>query len=494
MFACVYCQNLTPGVSLADFAYSFSPLVEETALDTVVLDVEGCELLFGSAYELANDIANRAASAKAAGGLGCKVNVAIAGNPDAAIHAARFYQGISFISPGEELTGLGDLPIESLQFQVTSPGPMSNVQSPTLKKKTLDIGHRTLDEKEFQDICETLRLWGVRTFRDFAALPLTGVSERLGQTGVKLQQLAGGKTKRHLKLKQPAPVFHHSLELEHPIAELEPLSFIFARLLNQLCATLDTYALATNELRVQLKLENQESHERVLNLPHPMRDNKVFLKLLLLDTEMHPPASAVAAVSIGCEPVKPRVLQNGLFIPLAPEPEKLELILARLAKLLGPENVGSPELIDTHRPDAFRVKRFALKTTREKKRRTRKASLRPAHPPVSSETLAPLIGFRIFRPPLKAMVEATRGYPTQISAWSKKLSVHGKIVRLAGPWRTTGDWWRLKNWARDEWDVAVESRSGSTVVSSHTDLPTQVLYRIYRDLRNGSWFVEGSYD
>ena len=38
---------------------------------------------------------------------------------------------------------------------------------------------------------------------------------------------------------------------------------------------------------------------------------------------MHPPAEAIVAVSINCEPVKPRVLQTGLFIPLAPEPEKL---------------------------------------------------------------------------------------------------------------------------------------------------------------------------
>ena len=222
-----------------------------------------------------------------------------------------------------------------------------------------------MDEKKRHDeilkILETLTLWGVRTFRDFASLPVAGISERLGQEGIRLQQLASGKTERHLKLKQPAPVFENSIELEHALAELEPLSFIFARLLNQLCASLNAYALATNELRVRMKLEDETSHERRLNLPSPMRDPKVFLKLLLLDTEMHPPQVAVIGVTIACEPVKPRVLQNGLFIPLAPQPEKLELTLARLAKLVGPENTGSPELVDTHRPGAFRMKRFGLK-------------------------------------------------------------------------------------------------------------------------------------
>src|SRR5258705_3038428 len=139
-----------------------------------------------------------------------------------------------------------------------------------------------------------------------------------------------------------------------------------ARLLNKICANLNAYALPTNALQVEMKLEGGAAHEIKLNLPYPMRDHKVFLKLLLLETEMHRPPAAVVGVSINCEPVKPRVLQTGLFIPLAPEPEKLELMLARLAKLVGAENIGSPELLDTHRPDAFCIKRFELK---EKKRR-----------------------------------------------------------------------------------------------------------------------------
>ena len=326
----------------------------------------------------------------------------------------------------------------------------------------------------------------------FAALPTAGVSERLGQAGVRLQQLASGKTDRHLKLIQPAPVFENSIELEHPLAELEPLSFILARLLNQLCAKLNAYALATNELQVQMKLENGTSHDRKLSLPYAMRDHKVFLKLLLLDTEMHPPPSAIVAVSIACEPVKPRVAQNGLFIPLAPEPEKLELTLARLTKLVGPENIGSPELLDTHRPDAFRVKRFALKgrnNLRNAAREENRAGLQSGNWRDGQSAMS--LAFRVFRPPLRALVEAAKGYPTQISAWSSDRSVHGSIVRMAGPWRTTGDWWRTDFWARDEWDVAVESRSAK---GGPTGAPLQILYRIYRELRNGSWFVEGIYD
>ena len=102
--------------------------------------------------------------------------MAIAANPDAAIHAATHLKGITFVSPGEELTCLGDFPIEHLDYSLIN-----------VEKKVAD------------EILETLRLWGIRTFADFAALPVTGVSERLGQEGIKLQQLAAGKTERHLR-------------------------------------------------------------------------------------------------------------------------------------------------------------------------------------------------------------------------------------------------------------------------------------------------------
>lgn len=444
MFACIHVWKLPAALSLTEFAYSFSPVVAEVRSGTVVIDVDGCELLFGSAYQLANEIARRAQELKTA------VSVAVAANPDAAIHAATHLKGITFVSAGEELICLGGFPIERLDYSLVS-----------------------VEKGVAAEILETLRLWGVRTFADFAALPVAGVSERLGQTGLKLQQLAAGKTERHLHVKQPAPVFSNSLELEYPISELEPLSFIFGRLLHQLCAALDAYALATNELCVTMQLEDQTTHERKLSLPHPMRDHKVFLKLLLLDTEMHPPAAAVTAISLACEPVKPRVVQHGLFVPLAPAPDKLELTLARLAKLVGEENLGSPALLDTHRPDAFTINKFVLPSKINNRQ--------------SSITNHQCLGLRMFRPPLRAVVETAQGLPAQISAWGKQRSVYGKVVQLAGPWRTTGDWWREDRWARDEWDVAVTP-------SSKTSSEAPALYRIYRQLDSEMWFVEGNYD
>src|SRR5260370_3119751 len=97
-----------------------------------------------------------------------------------------------------------------------------------------------------------------------------------------------------------------------------------------------------------------------------MRNSKTLLRLLLFDIEAHPQQAASVAVTISVQPVKPRASQTGLFIPLAPEPERLEITLARLAKLVGADNVGSTELLDTRRPDAFRMKRFSVAGARKK--------------------------------------------------------------------------------------------------------------------------------
>jgi protein ImuB len=447
---------------LVDLAFTFSPLVEQTTADTVVLDVAGQDLLFGSpanpavddnaeidsARALASEIVRRATQ------LGFRVNVSVAANPDAAIHSARSFKGVTLIPAGRESLHLGNLPLKMLDYSLAD-----------------------IEKERVEEIGETLELWGLRTFSDFAGLPLAGVAQRLGQAGVRLQKLAQGKSDRQMVLVQPPLGFEQSLELEHPVEELEPLSFILSRLLNQLCANLHAHALATNELRLRLKLEDKTEHERTITLPVPMHNPKTLLRLLLFEIEAQPPPAAVISVTIIAEPVKPRVAQTGLFIPLAPEPEKLELTLARLAKLVGADKVGSPELLDTHRPDAFRMKRFSI-STQKKSRRNRQSAIgnRPC-----------TMGFRIFRPSWRAEVQTMHGRPTRIGAHDVKSSclVRGKVICASGPWRTSGDWWRPDVWARDEWDIAVAD-----------SIPKQsdVLCRIYRDVQSEEWFVEGIYD
>jgi protein ImuB len=412
MFACLHGNG-----PLTALALEFSPVVERTGPGTALFDISGLDRLFGHPQDVAAAIVRRAAE------LQVKANLAIADNPDAAICAARGFSGTSLIPHGDEAKFLGELPVTLL-----SPSP---------------------------ELQATLERWGIRRFRDLAALPPLGIAERLGPEGLHLRERARGEAERKLAPLEEPPRFEDAYEPEYPVDLLEPLAFLLARLLNGLATRLATRGLATDELRLRLELENRRTHERTLRLPAPSLDCKALLKLMQFDLEAHPPEAPVVRLRLEMNPAKPPAAQGGLYTPMAPEPVKLELTLARIRMVVGKDRVGSPELLDTHRPDAFRIGEFG--------------KARPVvEPPVQTR-----LALRLFRPPRLARVAVASGKPSFVAAEG----IRGKVLDLAGPWRTSGDWWTADPWSRDEWDIALSNGA---------------LYRIFCEPKG--WFVEGNYD
>src|SRR5579859_80882 len=472
--------------ALLDCAQSFSPCVEDAAADTALIDLAGMESLLGSLPQISRAIAARAAT------LGLEANVAVASNPDAALLAARGFPGVTVIPPGKEAMQLGQLAVDVL-FHDHLEGE---------------------ENKSAGRLLETLERWGIRNLRAFAALPQVSLSERLGQDGLRLQQLARGVASRILVPVEPPLVFEEAIELEHPITLLEPLAFLLNRLLEQICARLGSRALATQELRLTLELSNltgldddwesigmpsesdgtdtamlgqkiftqqskinNQQFGRVLRLPLPMLDHKLFLKLLQLDLNANPPGAPIVKIHLAAEPARPRSAQGGLFLPPSPEPEKLELTLARIAGMVGEHKVGALELLDTHHPEGFRMRRFVAEVARKtpQKENSDSAALGSA---VAKSAVTAL---RRFRPPLRANVALENGEPARVTCPRKK-EVQGDVLWKAGPWRFSGDWWEHDAWSRDEWDIALQNRDAIA------------LYRLVHDLLAGAWFVEGTYD
>jgi protein ImuB len=478
-------QESVAHAALLDCAQSFSPRVEDAAVDTVLVDLEGMESLFGSLPKIAHNLFRRAAD------LGLDGNVAVASNPDAAALAARGFSGVTVIPSGQEAESLGSLLVEVLF------GDLIESKKQEGKQKEDERG------KKSECLLATLERWGIRDLRSLAALPEIALSERLGQEGLRLQKLARGAASRTLVPVEAPAVFEEAIELEYPIVLLEPLAFLLNRLLEQICARLAARALNTQELRLTLALQNltgvdpqletfgipsesdalhNEAHApaphfisgrqnkfcRTLRLPLPMLDAKLFLKLLQLDLNAHPPGAPILKIHLAAEPARPRSAQGGLFLPPSPEPEKLELTLARIAGLVGEPRVGSAELLDTHRAEGFRMRRFT-----------------PAAPKINlqkaAEEKSAVAALRLFRPLLRATVTLENGEPARVVC-SKKKEVQGNVLWKAGPWRSSGDWWEREAWARDEWDIALQNAD------------SVALYRLVHDLLGGSWFVEGTYD
>jgi len=453
-------QESAAHAALLDCAQSFSPCVGDAAFDTAVLDLAGMESLFGSQTEISRAIFKRA------GTLGLAANVALASNPDTAALAARGFTGVTVIPAGKEADQLGSLPLE------------------VLFANRIEKDHLDGDQKETGDrLLETLDRWGIRNLHALAILPEIALSERLGQEGLRLQQLARGATSRTLVPVEAPQIFEEAVELEHPIVLLEPLAFLLNRLFEQLCARLGSRALATQELRLTMELENFSSRNqqskinnqqflRTLRLPQPMLDAKVFLKLLQLDLNAHPPGAPILKIHLAAEPARPRSAQGGLFLPPTPEPEKLELTLARIATMVGVNNVGAVELLDSHRPEGFRMRCFVAEVPRKS---SPEKTLDPA------EEKSAVTALRRFRPPLRVQVTLENAQPISL-ACAKKKEIQGEVLWKAGPWRSSGDWWEREAWSRDEWDLAL--RNGEAIS----------FYRLVHDLLGGNWFVEGTYD
>src|SRR6202521_2969946 len=335
-------QETSAHAALLDCAQSFSPEVEDSSPGTVLLNLGGLEPLFGPLSTIARNLAQRVSQ------MGLEANIAVAANPDAALLGARGFPGVTLIPEGREAEQLGDLPVDVLLESFSS------------------------DAEQAARWIETFDRWGIRKLRALAALPEVPVSERLGQQGIRLQKLARGAAPRNLRVLEPQLIFAESVELEYPIVLLEPLAFLLNRMLEQVCARLRSRALAAQELRLNLELAATQQNgcafftctltrqfTRTLRLPTPMLDTKIFLKLLQLDLQAHPPGAPIVKIHLSADPARPRALQSGLFRPVFPEPEKLELTLARIAGIVGEGRVGSVELLDTHREGAFAVRHFA---------------------------------------------------------------------------------------------------------------------------------------
>jgi protein ImuB len=412
-FACL--RGDGPGTDFDEIAREFSPRIQRHANGCVVLDVSGLGRLIGDAAAIQRELERAVAD------RGLAASVAVASTQTSAM----------------------------LRTFGTSLAALQQFLGPGADPKPFDI----------------LRRWGLTAIAELASLPPGDLAARLGQHGVRLQQLARGIDPRPLVPDPGVRRFVDTMELEWPIEELEPLSFVFARLLDTLAVALEQADRGAAAMHLDLRLVNRTHHARTLQLPAAMRDPRVLRTLLLLDLESHPPPAAIDIVTIEIDPAPARIVQYSLLERARPSDETLATLNARLNALVGDTRVGSPVLLDTHRPDAFEMRRFDG------------ARPRLTVTPPSTATFA----LRRFRPPIAIRVALEHGRPAHIPIDRQRMP-GGRVVDAAGPWRTSGEWWGhapSARWNRDEWDVALADGS---------------ICRIFFDRDSNRWFMDGVVD
>lgn len=423
-------EEATAREALLECAGCYSPRVEDSSNDRsflCALDIAGTTGLFGPPETLARNLLTRV------GALGITACVAVSHNFHAAVTAAQapLPMLVRVIPSGEESTALAALPLTVLDLT--------------------------------EEQAEILALWGIDTLGKLAALPDKELISRMGQTGKRLRQMARGEAPHLFQPLEPAFKLQERMELDSPVEVLDALMFVANLMLEQLILRAAARVLALASVSITLILEGGAMHTRTVRPALPTNDRQLWLKLLHLELESHPPQAAVRAVELDAESGNTSQVQLGLFSPQLPEPSRLDVTLARIRAIVGDENAGCAALTDTYQLDGFRMEPFSISSTG--------SSEIPSAPPRPA--------MRRLRPPEPVSVVLQSERPRAFSFRERRYAVE----HAYGPWLTGGEWWAATRWGYEQWDLVARAYDGATLCAC-----------LMHDLLRHQWQMVGLYD
>jgi protein ImuB len=416
---------------LLECAGGFSPRVEDRSEEAAFLcciDIAGTSNLFGPPEMLASTLLQRVRA------LGIAARIAVSSNLYTAVCVVKGSSpssSIKVVASGDEATGLAPLPVAVLE--------LSEMQA------------------------EIFGLWGIRTLGEVAALPEKELIARIGQDGKRLWQLARGELRHLFRPIEPVFSLEEQIELDSPVEFLDSLLFVVGVMLDQLILRATARILALASITITLLLDGGSAHVRTVCPALPSNEKQLWIKLLHLDLEAHPPKAAIAGIALKAESGSTSKVQLGLFSPQLPEATRLDVTLARIRAIVGEENVGSATLLDTHVREGFCVKPFAVSSG-------------------SSQVIAATrqyASMRQLRPPERASVTLQGSKPVTFFFRGRRYA----IERAYGPWVTEGDWWNRKLWGLEQWDVVARAQDGAMLCCC-----------MMRDLMEDQWQMAAFYD
>jgi protein ImuB len=405
----------------------FSPRIEEPFSPNAcafVLDITGTERLFGPSETIAQHIRNTLSAA------GFHASISVSSNFHAARIKSQFSRGVSVVPNNKEAMALASIPISALQLEL--------------------------------DHYETFALWGITTLGELAALPEEELIPRFGQQSRRWLSLSRGSAEHTFQPIETRLELKEHIEFDHPVEQLESLLFIGSTMIDNLASRASQRALSIACVRIEMSLDKSPSCSRVIRPAIPSQDRKFLLKLLHLEIAAHPTEAAVMSLTMTAEAGHRSKMQLGLFAPQFPEPSRLDVTLARLKVIVGSDRVGSPALLNTHKPNSFVLREFAIPD---------KPGDRPDF--VQRSCL------RRIRPPRALQIQINSGVPTAFSDGT----AHYQISVAYGPWESSGCWWATDRWNFEEWDVMAMSCTGESIACL-----------LLHDQQTGKWLLDAFYD
>jgi protein ImuB len=443
-------EEATARAALLECTGTFSPRVEDRSTGNsflCVIDIAGTDKLIGAPSVLGKKLLQRIKA------LGIKASISISGNFHAAVSIARGMTSVNLVNviePGEENSALAPLPLSVLD---------------------LSEAH-----------AETFALWGIHTLGMLADLPEKALIARIGQEGQRIRQLARGELQHLFRPVEPTFNLIERMELDTPVELLESLLFVIGMMLDQLIlrATRRIFALAS--VTVTLSLEGGALHTRMVRPALPTNFKQLWIKLIHLDLEAHPPQAAILALTLTAEHGVISKVQLGLFSPQLPEAMRLDVTLARIRAIVGEDRVGYAQLKDTHRQDGFSVEPFAALPNSQ--------SL-PASPGAKSRAVVKEQNKALQRTSMRQIRPAENVLVTLRGKEPETFCFRGNwytVEHAYGPWRASGDWWNPTQWNNEQWDLVARENRGKTL------LCCCLVYCVSQSSLQNAWKLMALYD
>lgn len=400
--------------AILDALDAASPLVEDAGEGTAFLDMRGIE----------GDPERRRTTVRDA--LDSALPFRIAEAPNKFTARAAALAGRAAVREGEERAFVAPFPLALLAFDPA-----------TLQR---------------------LRLLGIRTLGELAALPHGPFVRRFGAAAAYLHACAHGIDETPLVPRARALRIDRTLFGEGTAEREEQLIFALRTLVARVTDDLAYAGMRCGLLRLSLECEDGESLELAAALAQATAQPTTIFDLLRTRLEGVTLRSPVTGLRLGAERLEAGGSALSLFAGAGPDPEAVAIALARIEAALGPHAARRAELTEGNRYEArFRYAPFLLAP--------------PARPGERAGTPAQLpactLGLRLIEP--RALeVRLERGRPAFVGTQA--------VLDIAGPWRVGERWW-AQPLERDEYDALLADGS---------------LVRIACE--RGAWTLRGLYD
>lgn len=453
--------------ALVDLACSLSPLVEAGTAGEIYFDLGGLERLYkerDAETAIAQEALGRAAR------LGLDAAVGIASSKEVAMLAARC-GGARAIAAEREAEFLNWIPLDLIGTGAACGGG-----------------------REDADLLQTLARLGIRRLGELARLDIRVAGSRLGSRAVELIRIARGESRTPLIARRQAESFTETAELEWGVDNLEAMGFVMRAMLERIGERLEMRGMAAGELTLALELDGRRRDIRRIALPAPTVEARTLLALVLINLESAPPPAAITALNLTAAPRLPRAAQADMFAPPCPTPERMHVVLARLAAMYGPDRVGTLAPRNSYLPGAVQLgpfnPRHSMPTGEERREscinrsRWSNALKNGSGPDFVPMKKIARLAIRAIRPPRAVEVLCGRGAPEFV----RGDGFGGRVISCAGPWRIAD---------AAAFDTAnVDDKGGPGPARDYYDaaLEDGGVYRFFRDLRSGEWYVDGLYD